>query len=241
VFKLPVSKIPISDKTSAGTDIRILIRNLTADIAAVYDEEIVRKITESKTKHYLTILTKSNTIKKLDLEDFLNVSPSGLMYSKIRPEDEVTGVVIVPGNLDIAICSTKKALRCALKDIPLYKRNATGAKAMNTLNPIDGLSVFYPNVTDVVVVTKNGKFNRFPVGMLERSSRAKGGSKVIKLDNNDEILNVYGVNSGDRIRVLTSDGIEEVLIDDIKSKSSIAAGTKMIKSKGVIVRSDVIH
>lgn len=241
VFKLPVSKIPISDKTSAGTDVRILIRNLTADIAAVYDEEIIKKITKSENKHYLTVLTQSNTIKKLDLEDFLNVNPSGLMYSKIRPEDQVTGVAIVPHNLDIAICSTKKALRCSLKDVPLYKRNSTGAKAMNSVNPIDGLSVFYPNVTDVVVVTKNGKFNRFPVGMLERTSRAKGGHKVIKLDDNDEILNVYGVNLGDKIRVLTSDGVEEILIDDIKVKSSIAAGTKMIKSKGVIVRSDVIH
>lgn len=241
VFKLPVSKIPISDKSSPGTDVRILIKNLTADITAVYDEEIIKKIVKSKNKHYLTILTMSNTIKKLDLEDFLNVSPSGLMYSKIRPEDQVTGIVLVPHNLDIAICSTKKALRCALKDVPLYKRNATGAKAMNTNNPIDGLSVFYPNATDVVVVTKNGKFNRFPIGMLERTSRAKAGHKVIKLDANDEILNVYGVNLGDKIRVLTSDGAEEVLIDDIKVKSSIAAGQKMIKSKGIIVRSDVIH
>ena len=239
VFKIPVSKIPITDKQGVGTDVRILIKQLTSDIAAVYDEEIFKKISKSDNKHYLAILTKSNTIKKLDIEDFLNVSPSGLMYSKIRPEDEAVGVVLVPHNLDIAICSGKKALRCSMKDIPLYKRNATGAKAMNTNNPINGLSVFYPNVTDIVVVTKNGKFNRFPVEMMKQLSRAKAGNSVIKLDSSDEILNIYGVNSGDKIRVLTTEGVEEVLIDDIKVKSSIAAGQKMLKTKGIIVRADV--
>ena len=240
VFNLPVHKIPISDRTSAGTDVRILVKNLTADIAAVYYEPILKKIHESNNKHYLTILTKSNTIKKLDIEDFLNVSPSGLMYSKIRPEDEVVGVALVAHNFDIAICSGQKVLRCKLKDVPLYKRNASGAKAMNTVEPINGMSVFYPNTTDIVAITKNGKFNRFNIALLECNARAKSGHKVLKLDPNDEILNVFGVNETDIVRVLTSEGIEEVKVSDIKVKSHLAAGTKMIKTKGVIVRADVM-
>lgn len=241
VFKIPVSKIPISDRTSAGTDIRIIIRALNADIAAIYSEDVLNKITKSENKHYLTILTKSNTIKKLDIEDFLNVSNSGLIYSKIRPDDEVVGVAIVPHNLDIAICSGKKALRCSLKDIPLYKRNATGVRAMNCNDEITGLSVFYPNASDIVVITKNGKFNRFNIALLERTNRGKGGSKVIKLDTTDEILNVYGVNPGNKIRVVTSEGVEEILIDNIPEKSSIAPGTRMIQARSVIIRADVIQ
>lgn len=241
VFNLPVHKIPITDRQGSGTDIRILVKNLTADIASVFYEPIIKQIVKSGNKHYLTVLTKSNTIKKLDMEDFLNVSPSGLMYSKIRPEDEVTGVAVVPHALDIAICSGHKVLRCKLKDIPLYKRNASGAKAMSTLDPINGLSVLYPNATDIVVVTKNGKFNRFNIAMLECNHRGKSGHKVIKLDTNDEILNIYGVNETDTIRVLTSEGVEEIHVSDIKVKSSIAAGTKMITSKGVIVRADVVR
>jgi DNA gyrase subunit A len=241
VFNLPVHKIPITDRSGAGTDIRILIKNLTSDIAAVFYEPIFKKISESNNKHYLAILTKSNTIKKLDIEDFLNVSPSGLIYSKIRPEDEVVGVALVPHNLDIAISSGKKVLRCKFSDVPLYKRNATGARAMNTTDDIHGLSVFYPDASDIVVITKNGKFNRFSIAMLERNTRAKAGHKVIKLDSNDEILNVYGVNESDKIRLLTSDGVEEVAVKDIKVKSSIAAGTKMTKSKGIIVRADVVR
>ena len=240
VFNLPIHKIPITDRSGAGTDIRILIKNLTSDICAVFYEPIFKKISESTNKHYLTILTKSNTVKKLDIEDFLNVSPSGLLYSKIRPEDEVVGVSLVPHSLDIAICSGHKVLRCKLKDVPLYKRNANGAKAMNTDVPINGMSVIYPDASDIVVVTKNGKFNRFSAVLLECHSRGRSGSKVIKLDATDEILNVFGVSETDTIRLLTTDGIEEIPVSEIKVKSSIAAGTRMIKGNSIIVRADVI-
>lgn len=241
VFNLPVSKIPITDRNSSGTDIRILIKNLTSDIISVFYEPIFKKITESNNKHYLTILTKSNTIKKLDIEDFLNVNPGGLMYSKIRDDDEVVGISLAPHALDVVICSGHNALRTKLKDIPLFKRNATGSKAMNTTDPINGLSVIYPDVSDIVIVTKNGKFNRFSIEMLPSHARASKGSGVIKLDSNDEILNIFGVNESDKIRLLTTEGIEEVAVISIKAKSRLAAGTKMISSKGVIVRADVIR
>ena len=241
VFKVPVSKFAITDRSEAGTDIRMINKYLTSDIVAVFDEEVFKKIAKSNSKHYIVVLTRMNIIKKLDIEDFLNVGASGLMYSKIKPEDTVVGLAIVPHNLDIAICSGKKALRCHTKDVPLLKRSAAGSKAMNTTMPINGLSVFYPNVTDVVVVTRNGKFNRFNAGLLDCKGRAKGGNVVIKLDKNDEILNIYGVNRKDKIHIVASDGIEDINVEDIKEKSSIAAGQKMTKTKGIIIRADVIY
>ena len=241
VFNLPIHKIPITDKQGAGTDVRILVKNLTADIISVVYEPILKEIAKSKCKHYLAVLTKSNTIKKIALDDFLTVAPSGLMYSKIKPEDEVVGVNIVAHNLDIAICSDKKVLRCKLKDIPEYKRAATGSRAMNTKEPINGMSVMYPESESIVVVTKAGKFNKFPAGMLQCNGRGKAGHKVINLSGNDEILNVYSVNEKDSIRVLTTDGVEIVPVADIKVKSSIAAGERKIKPNSIIVRADVLQ
>ena len=241
VFNLPISKIPITDRNAPGTDIRILIKNLTSDIISVYYEPIFQKIAKSGKKHYLTVLTKSNTIKKLDIEDFLNVNPSGLMYSKIKDDDEVVGIALSPHNLDVVICSGHNALRTALKDIPLFKRNATGSRAMDTNDFINGLSVIYPDASDIVVVTKNGKFNRFNITMLPSYARARKGVGVIKLDANDEIFNIFGVNESDKIRLVTSEGVEEVPVASIKVKSRLAAGTKMIQSKGVIVRADIVR
>ena len=241
VFNLPVHKIPISDKTSPGTDVRILIRNLTSDIISVFAEPIFKTISEVGKKHYLVVATKSNTIKKLNIEDFLNVGPSGLIYSKVRDDDEVAGLALVPHDLDVVINSNHKALRCKLKDISLLKRNAYGPKAMNTEEAINGLSVIYPDSTNIIVLTKNGKINRFDSQLLNSHSRGSKGSSCIKLDPNDEIFGIYGASESDVLRVVTSEDIEEVPISMIKSKSSIAAGQKILSSKGIILKADIIR
>lgn len=238
VFNLPVSKIPITDKIGVGTDVRVLVRNLTSDIISVFYEPIIQNIAKSGAKHYMAVLSKYNTIKKLDIEDFLTVSPSGLLYSKLKDDDEIVSVALVPHNLDIVISSGHKVLRTKLKDIPLFKRNASGSKAMDTTDTLNGLSVLYPDSTDIVVLTKNGKFNRFNSALMQAHSRACKGASAIKLDASDEIFNIFGVNENDIIRVVTSEGVQDIPVASIKVKSSIAAGTKMIK--GIILRADPI-
>lgn len=241
VFKLPVHTIPISDRTSRGTDIRILIKNLTADVISVFYEPIFKEISKSENKHYLVILTESNAIKKLDIEDFTSIGPSGLMYSKVKPEDKVVGITLVPHNYDIAICSNKKVLRCNLKDVPLNKRNAIGVMAMNTNNPISGMSVLYPNATDIVVITRNGKINRFPITMMETHRRPGAGIQAIDLDKDDKILNVYSVNETDTIRLLATDAVHDIKVSELKSKSRIVKGEKKIPNNALIVRADIVR
>ena len=245
VYKLPVHKIPVTDKSSAGTDVRFLIRNLTADIISVHYEPTLRKIHNNKAdgyrKHYITIVTKNNIIKKLDIDDFLNVNASGLMYSKIRNDDEVVDISIIPADLDLAIYSNQKALRCKLSDIPLLKRISQGNKAMNTSDPIEGLSIIYPDTQYIVVVTRNGYANKFPINCLAVHSRGKSGNNVIKLNSNDSILKLYGASDKDILRLTTPDGIEEVSVADIKSKSGIAAGQKITKSRGIVIKCEIIY
>ena len=241
VFNLPVHKIPISDKSSPGTDVRILVRNLTSDIISVFYEPIFKRISELGKKHYLVVATKSNTIKKLDIEDFLNVGPSGLIYSKVRDDDEVVGLALAAHDLDVVVYSNHRALRCKLKEISLLKRNAYGPKAMNTDEPVTGMSVIYPDSSDIIVLTKNRKLNRFNSQLLSTHSRGTKGSSVIKLDPTDEIFGIYGASESDRIRIVTTEGIEEIPIVDIKSKSSIAAGQKLILTKGIVLKADIVR
>lgn len=242
VFKLPVHKIPVTDKASAGVDIRMLSKNLTSDIIAVYYEPDIKKIISGRRKHYLAVVTKDNLIKKMDMEDFGNVNLSGLIYTKLREEsDEVVGIAIVPSNLDVVIYSKQKALRSSVDQIPIFKRNASGSKAMSTDSPLEGISVMYPDVESIVVITEKGYINKFPVSGLTQKDRAKGGSTVIRLKEGDSILSIYGVNEKDKIHIVTTDGPIEIPVSDLKSKSSIAAGQKMLKNGTVIVRCDIIY
>ena len=242
VFKLPVSKIPLTDKNSLGTDIRILCKNLTADIIALYYEPTLKKIVEGKHKHYLVIATKGNSVKKLDMEDFLNVSVSGLIYTKLKDNaDEVTGITITPAELDVVVYSEQKALRMSMKNVPLFKRNAAGNKAMNTNSYIEGLSVIYPHTQYIIVITAKGRINKFPITAFNSHGRGGTGVNVIKLKAGDYIKDIFGANDTDAVRIVTSNSVIEIPVNSVGVHSTVATGEIISQLKGsTIVRCDLM-
>lgn len=242
VFKLPVSKILVTDKNAVGTDVRILCKGLTADIISVFYEPTIKQIIEGTRKHYIAIVTKNNSIKKLDMEDFLNVSTSGLVYTKVKDTDEVTGVIIAPADLDIVIYSKQKALRTSMKNIPLFKRIAAGNKAMNTNEDIEGISVIYPKSEYIVVLTEKGRINKFPITSLSAHNRGGAGINVIKIKPGDSVKSIYGANDTDVIRIVTSSNVVEVPVASIEAKSTVSPGESIVGLKGLsIIRTDLIY
>lgn len=242
VYNIPIHKIPVTDKSAPGTDVRYLIKNLTADIAQVIPVNKIKAIKESNVKCYMVILTKSNLIKKMDLEDFLSVNQSGLLYTKIRDStDEVVSVKLVPAGLDVVVSAGKKVLRFSSKDIPLIKRSTFGVKAIDTTENVNSMVEMFNESTDIVVVTKSGKFNRFKSTMLTPHARGSKGAGVIKLDGNDEIFNILGCRDVDSIRIVTLENVYDIKVADIKEKSPIASGTRMIPASQLIVRAEVLY
>ena len=234
VFKFPVHKISITDKSVAGTDVRILNKNLTADIINMVYEPQLQHIHDKGRKHYIVTVTRDNVIKKMELEDFLNVNTSGLRYTTLKGTDEVVGITVCPADLDVVVYSKVKALRIPLSQIPLVKRNAAGSKAMNTSEPIEGISIIYPDADSIVVLTDNGKVNKFPITGLPQHTRGKVGNSVIKLDPGDSIHSIYGTREADKLRILSAGETVEIPVSEIKLKSGIATGQKVISTKPVI-------
>lgn len=235
VFKLPVHKIPFTDKGTNGTDIRILSKNITSNISAVMYEPVVKSFAELLNKHALVVLTRQGFIKKMDLEDFLSVPLSGLVYSKLDPNDVIIDSMIIPETFDLLVYGNHKALRMNMKDIPKMLRQARGVKSINSDALVEGLSVITPDMTDIIVVTTNGKANRFSPAALPCNGRYKAGSSVIKLGKNDSIKCIYGVNANtDIIRIITPEEKIEVPVSDIPIGSSVSPGVKIIKGSTVL-------
>lgn len=241
VFKLPVSKIQITDKSSAGIDIRIICKNLTANIIAAYYEPTIQKFIKGSRKHFIVSVTKFNSIKCMDLDDFANVNTSGLTYTTLKdPADEVVGLAVLPLSFDVVIYSNQKALRTKLTEIPRIKRMSQGSLAMATDNPIEGLSVIYPDTRYILVVTNKGRINKFSINALTPHKRNTGGINVIKLDKSDSIFAIHGVNDSDVLRAVTSNGVIDVPVADIKERSTVAVGDKGLV-KGALIRTDIIR
>lgn len=245
VFKLPIHKIPIIAKSDPGIDIKGVIKGLTADIISVLYEPTVIKLASLKNKIYLAILSKNNTLKKLDIQDFLNIPPSGIIYSKINQDDEIVSTQLVSDNMDLILYSDAKALRLSSKDVVLLKRNTIGTLGMGGQHGLlEGMAVIYNDEKNptkfIVVITESGKANKFLASGFERSQRNKAGNRVIDLSKGDKIHSLFGVTDKDIISILTTNGPMDISVKDIPLASSISKGIKLVNTKNdVIIKTEL--
>lgn len=226
VFKLPVAKIPISDKI--GTDIRFLVKNLTSDINDIIYEPIVTKFNEKSSKYFMLIATVQGNIKKMDLLDFVTVPPSGILYTKLDPGDYVKSIMIVNDKFDILACAGKSAIRIRVADVPYLKRNTKGSRIMTTNHPIESLSCIRPGCEFIVVITRKGKANKFTAAAIQQKNRGKSGNQVIKLVKGDSIIAAYGVNNTDSLYIATQINTYNISVSDIPIGSSIGSGNQLL-------------
>ena len=234
-YRIPVHKIPLTEKNSIGIDIRILMKGITSNIVSIFDSSVLKKFADLKVKHYAVLCTEKNYIKKLDIEDILVSTPGGIIMTKINPGDQLKSCVIVPEVSDVVIYSKRKALRCPMNNIPNYKRNTVGDRAMNTQDDIDGIAMVDPSATDILVITESGYINKFDISGLPVSKRYKAGNNVIKLKPNDSIHSLFSINDNNVITVLTKDKKYDIPVKDIPRASTVSTGKKLIPLKGDII------
>lgn len=241
VYKLPVHKIAFSDRNSPGIDIRMVIKNLTANINSVFYEPMVSKFSKYKSKYFIIILTKKGNIKKMDLDDIITATPSGIVYVKLEDGDVVQDIMILGQHSDVVVYNKNKALRIPCSDIPYLKRSTKGSKSMPN-GEVEGLSVVTKETTDIVVITNKGYINRLSPTALPATARNKAPNKVIKLSKGDSIQAVYGINQKDSIRVVSQSGISEIKVEDLKIGSSISTGMKVLSTRSdMIVKTNIIR
>ena len=233
VFRLPVHKIPFTEKTSPGTDIRLLLKKLTSNIISVMYEPIIETLANKQSKYFVVTVTKNGLIKRMDLDDVLSATPSGIIYSKLNQNDMVCDILIANHKSDIIVYTKSKALRMPIDSIPYLKRATLGSQVMKTTESIDGISVVTSETKEVIIVTAKGKFNKLTQAGFPRSDRYKAGNKVIKLAKGDYIKNVFSCNDSCKIRITRVDEVVEIDTMSIPLGSSVSSGVKLCKD-GII-------
>lgn len=239
VFKIPVHQIPFSDKTSNGVDIRFMIKKaIPSTIIDLKSEAVITQINntyrDTPNENHIITLSKDGYIKKLDLIDFTNVTPSGLTYSRVTgSEDSVCGVYLANNNLSIIPYSDKKAVRVNVADIPLQKRNTKGTKVIQA-DYIDGACVIdnESNASALIVITEHGYVNKLPFTCIPNDGKGKKGFNVIKLGRGDKIKFINTCNDYNVIRLTDlNNQYIDLNIGEIPSGSSVSPGTKIFSSR----------
>ena len=226
-FRIPVSKIQLSDNSSDGTDIRILNKYCTTDIVCAVSASLVENLTKSKHKQFIFVITKLGFIKKMDIEDVIAANNSGLIYSRVDNDDCVKSILFGSNKTDLLIYSKNKIVRLNPKEVPYLRRSTKGNRASTSSSIIDGMSFLPSNSTDIIVVTRMGFVNKIPVNIVNRVSRGKAGIKVINLKKDDSIANVWGCTDTNVLVVRESRSPKEIPIASIASGSTISEGVQL--------------
>ena len=236
-FRFQVHKIPLSDASGDGTDIRLLNKYCTSDIIGIAKESTLKSLVSSKNKNFMFMVSMNGYIKKIDIGDIVNAPVSGLLFSKLDSGDRLQGILFGPSKLDLLLYTKNKVLRISPKEVPYLKRSTKGNLVGSSNTIINGMNFILPHTTDIVVVTKQGYVNRVPVSGVELIQRRKVGTSIIKLTKGDEIHTVWTCPSNAILVVREGRSQKEIPIQSITIGDINSVGTHMFQDVNKVMLS----
>lgn len=236
VFKLPIHKLPFSDRNSNGIDLRFIIKGSNADVVAAIPEEVIKKFRQknkSQDRYNIVTLTSQGLIKKMELDEFLSITSAGLSYIKLDQGDKVISILFCYSKDDVLVFDDKKVMRIPIDKISTMKRAAKGNHTLRS-DHIDGMTRVDHSIPKehLIVVTQHGRVNKIPLGSIPGMGTVKKEFSVIRLGKNDSIQNILLANDTENL-VIRCFGMDEFTFQvmGIPIGSSITSGDKVLSVK----------
>ena len=243
VYKIPIYKLPFGDRNSVGVDLKFIIKNFNGVSVSAFPEETFKSFhqkNKSKNRYYIISLSKMGYIKKMEVDDFINITTAGLTYAKLDNGDYIQSVIMTYSGNDIVVFDRSKAIRIQESSIPTMKRAARGNSTMRSKD-VDGIVLSQPNKDFLIVVTASGRLNKIQLTSMPGMQANKKEFSIIRLGKTDRVQNVLFANNGEtlEIRCLQS-GVFEFPVSTIVIGSSITGGDKVLSLKNDQIINSII-
>ena len=239
VYSLPVAKVPFANKGSSGTDLRYLIKKYVGEgICVIMSESELKEfasVGKEITPCEFFILTRDGLFKRIKINELFNIPISGLMYTKLNPNDEVITIMPMNPYNDLIIYNRNRVLKLNGTSAPLLNRSTKGNIGISTnTHPASGMINTYPEDKYLVIITQNGFVNKIDIRGIEMGKRGQAGTPIIKMNKTDDVHAVFSCVDEDIIVVYTRRGTKELHVNEIKLGSSVSSGDKLLDSSGII-------
>lgn len=229
-FSYEVHKIPLVDKSSAGIDIKSIIKNATTNIIGLYSLSNLESLSEVKPNGIpvfsMLIMTKLGFSKRISLDDIITTPKSGIFYTKLTDGNFVMSVNPISQDTDVFIFSGHKCLKLSSNNILEMKRNSIGGKTL--AGEVFGVSFGNPNSQFLFVLTMEGKYNLVTNSAIKYGNKNTLGSNLIK---NGNIIAVIPVDINDVISIQTTSDLHMFNISDLKQSSTASLGIQLLPVK----------
>ncbi len=230
VYSEKVYQIPDADRTAKGIP---LVNVLALDP----NERITAAIAVSNfSAHgYCVLSTIRGKVKRVVMEEFASVRPSGLIAMSLDEGDKLSWARLTSGNDEVIFVTEHgQALRFNESKIRAMGRQAAGVQAIRLLN---GDCVTSMDVVEkdgsLLVITSNGFGKQTPLSAYSPKGRATNGISTIDqkaLDDIGKIVAARVIQKADDLTIITSNGVAiRIKVKDVRQAGRSTRGVHLIK------------
>jgi len=177
---------------------------------------------------YFVMATRLGRIKRVRMEDFDDVRPSGLIALNLEPGDTLKWAKLTDGTQDVILVTEQgQSIRFHETTVRVMGRQATGVNAIRLLHDdvVAGMDVVRPDATQMLIVTRYGYGKRTPVDAYSPQGRYGLGVRTLaRNERTGPIVAMRCINPKDDILLITRDGV--VLRTHLEQIREIGRNTK---------------
>ncbi|MFN8564231.1 MAG: DNA gyrase C-terminal beta-propeller domain-containing protein [Anaerolineae bacterium] len=228
--------IPEATRAGKGTMIQsILALNADEHVTAIVP------VSSFENNGYFVLATKFGRIKRVDLEDFAAVRPSGLIAMSLDEGDTLNWAKPTNGDQHVILVTENgQSIRFHESNVRPMGRQAGGVNSIRLVGEdvVVGMDVVDDDDTHVLVITRDGYGKRTPVDFYRTQGRY--GQGILTLARNEKtgpVVSMHCINAKDDILIITSGNvILRTSLEQIRETGRNAQGVKVID----LADSDVI-
>ena len=227
VYRLKAYEIPEAGRTARGTAIINLLQLSSGEkISAMIP---IKEYREDKN---LFMVTKTGTVKKTPLMEFMNVRKNGLTAINLREDDELIEVKVTDSDSEIFLV-TKQGMCIRFKetDVRATGRTSMGVIGMN-LSPSDEIigMQLQRQGDSLLFVSEKGMGKRTDLEEFTVQYRGGKGVKCYKItEKTGDLVGVKAVKDDNEIMMITTEGIIiQLRVQDITTLGRITSGVKLM-------------
>ncbi len=227
VYRLKAYEIPEAGRTARGTAIINLLQLSPGEkISALIP------IKDYNADKNLFMVTKSGTVKKTPLSEFMHIRKNGLTAINLRDDDELIEVKSTDKDNDIFLV-TKQGMCIRFKetDVRATGRTSMGVIGMS-LSPSDEIIGMQIDTQGekLLFVSERGMGKRTELEEFHVQYRGGKGVKCYKInDKTGDLVGVKAVNEDHEIMMITTEGIIiQIRMQDVSTLGRITSGVKLM-------------
>ncbi|MCA1899658.1 MAG: DNA gyrase subunit A [Chloroflexi bacterium] len=230
VYSEKVYQIPDADRAAKGIPlVNVLALGPNEKVTAAM------AVGDFSKHHYCVMMTARGKIKRVSMEEFASVRPSGLIAISLEEGDQLGWARLTSGKDEIIIVTENgQALRFSEEKVRAMGRQAAGVQGIKLRkgDAVTSMDVVEKD-GDLLVITTKGFGKRTPLEEYSAKGRATGGNYTINpkvLEEIGKIAAARVVQEADDLTIMTANGVTlRLKVRDVKEAGRATKGVHLIK------------